>query len=734
MSFKKNGTRIALAACLFAASGGIFAQTKILDKANELYKTNQYAEAAELYEQALDELEKDGKANRNNLNLKTKLAYCYRMNNKMGMAEALYAEVVQDPKAKPDTYYYYGEALMGNGKYEAAKKWFLDYQRLEPNDEKGRLMAEACDKVAFIPSFFQDIEVTDFVHNSPADDNAPVAWHGGILFSSDREQGIKLLKEKSGWTGRDYLNLYLSEKTADNTYLEPKEFSSRLSEVNKNVGNASVTADGAEIYFTRNDNELNKQNTYSLQIFRAENGGNGRWKNVEKLPFCSPNFNFMHPAISPDGKKLFFATNKSGGMGGTDLWVADRNGSGWGAPVNLGPVVNTLVNEGFPFVDNQGRLFFCSKGHPGFGGFDIFYTSQDADGQWSAPVNVGRPVNSPFDDISISFNNDLKTGMFTSSRNGGDDDIYLFHASGINSEEQPLVPISAKQEELHATGNSGGYAAVGVNLKEENPLQPIENQADETEVEIPEVKPEKAPTAAGTAEKPAPAVSSPVENKNKPSQELTPPLLVDHAPAVAPAESQQPTQEEQVVPDEKRPSFGVEMSLTTTAAETSAVAATATAGEMQQQAAVQPVPVGQLGAFLDFTKNLELGYLVAGQRFRLDGATYDPEIWQLTPKVTAMLDKLAAQLKIYPSLQVEISSHTESLGTDEGNLRLSQNRAATIAEYLTREGIAAERILVKGCGETMPLNHCRDGVECSLPEHLFNQRIEVKILAIDGRW
>ena len=135
----------------------------------------------------------------------------------------------------------------------------------------------------------------------------------------------------------------------------------------------------------------------------------------------------MHPAISVDGNRLFFTSDKPGGEGGTDIYVSYRDNEKWSIPKNLGEIVNTPGNEGFPYMDEKGNLFFCSKGHIGFGGFDIFVTRQNADGNWEKPTNLGRPINSPLDDISISLERGGRRGLFTSSRMGGDDDIFLIY-------------------------------------------------------------------------------------------------------------------------------------------------------------------------------------------------------------------------------------------------------------------------------------------------------------------
>lgn len=716
-----NKYKRALLLCLVVGlSVPLFAQGRVVDKANEYYKLNQFADAAGLFEQALGEMDAKRRAGRNAFNLKVKLAYCYRMNNKMGRAELLYAEVVQSENAKPETYYYYGEALMSNGKYDEARKYFLEYQKLQPEDKKADLMLTALDKVPFIQPYFQFIDVREFPYNSSADDNAPVAWKGGILFSSDRDQGIKLLKEKSGWTGRDYLDLYFSEKKEDGTFAVPKKFSSKLSEVNKNTGNASLTKDGTEIFFTQNDNVLNKQNTYNLQIYSARASGDDRWRKAEKLPFCSPNFNFMHPAVSPDGRQLFFVSNKPGGEGGTDIWVSLRVGETWSNPENLGPVVNTSANEGFPFIDGEGRLYFCSKGHPGFGGFDIFVTEKDENGNWADPLNLGKPINSSLDDISIYIAPDRQSGMFTSSRNGGDDDIFLFQVldhSSVPEQIAVLAPAEPIQPELSGAVESPEELDA-IKAEEPGPVVQREEVATQaTRVEEKAVKPQEEPDAVsqqphGVATwqepvhrqeplPPPPYLSEPVfpapasEGEKTESMPQTAGASVSHPPEEVPAASQK-----------KDP----EMELSSVA---SALVA--------------------LPSFEDLISKLERGYLQEGDQFRLDNAVYDPNVWQLTPRTAAVLDKIADILLQFPAIVVEIGAYTETLGDEGDNLRLSQNRAQTAVDYLISEGVPKKRLSFKGYGETRPLNRCHNGVNCSQEEHSFNQRLELKILRINGR-
>lgn len=621
----------------------IFGQSKDLQKANSLYKASHFAEAAELYEAVLKE--------KTNLSTKTKLANCYRMNNRLAKAEKLYAEIVVEDKARADTYFYYGEVLMGNEKYDEAKEWFLKYHKIEPEEERGLLMANACDKVRTIKPFFPYLRVTEFNQNSDADDSTPVFWKDGIAFSSDRNIGLKLMKEKSGWTGRDYLNLYYAEIESDDKFSEPKLLSAKLNELNKNTGNPTFLADGSAIFFTRNDFETSRSGSYNMQLFTAESAGDNRWKASKKLKFCSPEYNYMHPAVSPDGQWMVFVSDKKGGVGGTDLWMVEKKGDGWSNPRVLSEIVNTASHEGFPFIDGEGKLFFCSKGHVGYGGFDVFMTRKNADGTWQQPINLGRPINSARDDISIALDGEKRRGLFTSNRIGGDDDIFLFQAvdskeeAGFFIQDRPTILANdILPEEMPATEVEETPKAEKVKLKTKNKQQKKNNS----------------------------------EKKDTPDNAQT---VLDSTPEI------------QSIPSKKQVVVNDSLTLAT------------------------------------LEKMLVNNELEVGQTFRLENAVFDFQVYQVTPKIVEALNDVANLLKEYPNLKIELGAHTDSYGTDAANATLSRNRAINGGIYLYSQGVSSQQLIVKGYGESQLLNHCEDGVECSMSEHLENQRLEIKVLA-----
>ena len=186
------------------------------------------------------------------------------------------------------------------------------------------------------------------------------------------------------------------------------------------------------MYFTRNNYNDGKKGksddkvSILEKIYKAELINN-EWTNVKELPFCNDNYKTAHPALSPDEKTLYFASNMPGSLGMSDLYKVsiDANGN-FGTPENLGPTINTEGRETFPFMDADNNLFFASDGHPGLGGLDVF-EAKSANNSFEKPINVGKPLNSPMDDFGYVTNKD-GLGFFSSNRDGGSgyDDIYTF--------------------------------------------------------------------------------------------------------------------------------------------------------------------------------------------------------------------------------------------------------------------------------------------------------------------
>jgi peptidoglycan-associated lipoprotein len=412
-----------------------------LDRANDLYNNGAYAEAIPIYEAFLSKKPSHNAA-------KTKLANCYRILSRPDKAAPLLQDIVEEDNARPDDFLHYGESLMMLGRYDEAKTFFKKYTKLEPENERGKILLENVDKVKTLRPLFHNLVVFPFSKNSDGDDNAPIPFRNGIAFASDRPTRFNILKEKSATTGRDYVTLYYAERTGDTSFTEPREISARLTEINRNTSNISFTADGKRAYFCRNGNTPGRTGTFNMQLFTAEIGDGVSFHNIEMLPFCTAENNYVYPSVTPDGKRLYFSAERGDGAGGLDIYYVNKTKKGWTKSENLGRKINTPSNEGFPYAAPDGKLYFCSKGHPTYGGYDIFVTQQDTTTlEWDKPTNVGAPINSPYDDISISFDKSGHTGAFTSMRGGRGDDIFFFKMmSGSLPENKPFTQQETPQK------------------------------------------------------------------------------------------------------------------------------------------------------------------------------------------------------------------------------------------------------------------------------------------------
>ncbi len=434
MSMIKN---IILFVALFSAfATNLKAQDKMLARGNEKYEEYSFSPAIDIYKKVLDK----GYVS---ADLLRKLGNAYYFKAEYAEAAAIYQRLVTEygTEVGPEYYFRYAQTLRSLADYSDADDMMTKFTEMTTADGRAASFNKERDYMAEIESNSGRYDIAPFLYNSKYSDFAPSLYKQGLLFSSDRDTG-NLAKYRHTWNSGDFLDIYKVnvDSASLNTVVKLDNINSRLHE-----STSVITSDGKTIYFTRNNFKegkytKDKEGLIRLKIFRASLI-DGQWMNPEELPFNGDAYSVAHPALSPDGKTLYFASDMPGSLGQSDIFkVAIREDGSFGSPENLGSPINTEARESFPFVTSEEILYFASDGHPGLGGLDIFAT--DIKDKYDGNIlNVGKPVNSLMDDFTFIFTESSRKGYFASNRKGGlgGDDIYAF------LEIKPLVFDCAQQ-------------------------------------------------------------------------------------------------------------------------------------------------------------------------------------------------------------------------------------------------------------------------------------------------
>ncbi|WP_227977336.1 OmpA family protein [Capnocytophaga felis] len=474
----KNHKIYILAMALFSNVLLVFSQEKQMQKANEMYKNYAYIDAIKVYEN----IAKKGFVNQE---LLERLGDSYYFNAEYDKASTWYEKLFENKeyKVQPEYYYRYALSLKSLGKYTESDQMMNKFVEITgANDTRAVLFEEHKDYREEIKENSNRFELLQTGINTEHSEYGTAFYGDKVIFAGSN---TSLIKPVSKWTGDSFYDLY--EANRDSIRLSKKTLFSSKVNTKFNESTAVFTKDGNTVYFTRNNYvdkkvRMDSENTILLKILRATKDSNGNWGNVVEMPFNSNTYSVAHPALSPDEKYLYFASNMPGTLGSSDIFRVEILKNGYGKPENLGSVINTNGRESFPFISKDNVLYYSSDGYPGLGGLDIFAVKLYDNGTTSKVINIGEPGNSVDDDFCFVIDKESKIGFLTSNRAGGKgkDDIYGFYEriplnftcnkilKGVvkNSETMEIisgamVSLSGKKMDLLKTESSdleGGFA------------------------------------------------------------------------------------------------------------------------------------------------------------------------------------------------------------------------------------------------------------------------------------
>ncbi len=384
--------------------------------AQKSFERGEFDRAIELYKKGLVETD----AGTNFL-----VAEAYRKSNRLKEAAPYYQAAKKAGSTEETLPYQFARSLKANERYEEAEKVLNEYLAAPKGNQKIKELAQYelnnlnhLDVIISAQNFYRIKNLDDL--NTSNSEYSPVISGNYLYFSSNRDGG-KIYYA----TGTPFTDIYRVQTRGANVNIKTLEkLDPIVNGADTNEGSLALAENGTALIFAKgNSGKATGTNEVKLYFTRFRNG---QWLEARPISVNDPDAWDSTPTFSPDGKTLYFSSNRPGGFGGTDLYSAELNRRGrWVDVRNLGPSINTPEDEMFPFVSEDGRLYFASNGHPGFGNLDLFVATRER-GRITIE-NLGQPMNSQADDFGLN-QFDLTRGFFTSNRPGGkgDDDIYTY--------------------------------------------------------------------------------------------------------------------------------------------------------------------------------------------------------------------------------------------------------------------------------------------------------------------
>ena len=704
-------------------------QSLKLKRANQKFEHLAYASAIGLYNDML------GSNNESPVML-FNLAMCYYNTNRMQEAVAVFSKYLNTTPGTADELFYYAQALKQVGKTAEGDEQLKKLFSLSSSDLRAKSLIENQNYLDEIKSRGEQYTVKNLKVNSEGSDFGGYPYFDEVLFLSTRYESLSVKREWT-WDGTRFLDVF----TANENNGELTE-TGMLRPICSKYHEGPLCFDGGTgLYFTRNNagkTKFDQNGIRNLSLFFGSVDKSGGISET-LMPFCSSEYSVGHPALSPDKKTLYFASDMPGSKG-VDIYEVSVLGYGkWGTPKKVEGNINTDGDEMFPFVSSDGTLFFSSNGHVGLGGLDVFRRNSNGEIQ-----NLGQPLNSMNDDFAFILKSDKRSGYVSSNRAGGkgDDDIYSFTYTGpfeiaiegIVMDEKSGEKISnayvvikdAKGKQITSvmTDKDGNYsipALSGTTYTLEVKKDGFSNQSASVVTANDNLKKDFNLSKAG--------VDFVYEIKDK--LEKTP--VVGVSIQVKDNKSNNTftlsTTESGII-SRKEPTYnmGDAVDLQITLSKEGYLDKTV---QLKTTVNSNIVNVSEL---LD----LALSKLAVGgdlnDLIEINPIYFDLAKATIRSDAAIELDKIVSVMNKYPNMKVELGSHTDCRSSIASNQKLSDKRAKASADYIKSKITEPSRISGVGYGESkLKVNcPCEGNVKSDCPEeeHQKNRRTEFIIISV----
>lgn len=630
------------------------------------------------YNLAVTQFQKAAKGSIDPARLNYYMAESYRLSNRFSEAVPFYQKAIEAGTKEPDAHFNYAYALKSQGNYAGALEQLQQYvanapkTTAKPTLDKAKREVETLKAIDAIAQNKSLITLRNMGNlNSPGAEFAPVVRGEDLIFTASRKETTY----KNN--GQPMLGLYktkLNQKPDETgnpggASGKPEVFSTNVFQGDVNEGTPAFSKDGKTMILARGNNGKRKGGL-DVDLYISRLGENNAWSQPLRLPISDSLAWDGSPAFSADGKTLYFASNRAGGAGGIDLYRTSIDASGrFSRPVNMGRDINTPGDEMFPYVGANAKLYFASDGHPGLGKLDVFVATRS--GGVTRVENMGQPINSPADDFGLIYTEPAK-GFIASNRGGGkgDDDIYFFQEGPPTDTTTIIVqtPPPANAPKIVR------YFIAGTVSSNETPIAPL----DSARVRILDDATGQ-PIAEVTTGQPGTFGKYPLTE----GKEYT--ILAERKGYLT-----------------HREPFTM------------------------QGRSIPAVFLTKPQTDTTFNVDILLDRSLLNKTFVLENIYYDLDKYNIRSDAAPELDKIVVILKDNPTLKLELSSHTDVRAPDAYNMKLSQNRAKAAVDYIVSQGISADRLVAKGYGETrLVVKNAR-----TEEEHQRNRRTEITILEL----